>query len=349
MIPFKIRIDEKPWILTFLIAIVFIGYSQKPKTYYVNSEGKRTPKAFAKFNREIIKMDDKFLVKDFYLNGTLQMEGSYKDKSLKQKTGTFTYYYLNGKPSSILNYKNGKKYGIAKWYTISGKLYKSLNYLMGDLEVDEELYNSEPSIVSEQQKSETITDLETDRPLNYKGGQKAIAAYFKTLDYPFEAYRDDLYGQIHAVVEIDETGTVGDVDIIIHGSPKIDSTIISNIQKMSAWIPAIKNGRTVSSRFAFAIRLTLGTDRASVSDAILAKGFFKSGVSDYKNGKYDKATFKFNKATLLKPMEAKYQYYLGHGYYKTGNKQFACEYWNIAHRLDNQILKKEVKRLCGIK
>jgi antitoxin component YwqK of YwqJK toxin-antitoxin module len=77
----------------------------------------------------------------------------------KQKTGTFTYYYLNGKPSSILNYKNGKKYGIVKWYTISGKLYKTLNYLMGDLEGDEELYNLESSIASEQQKSETITDL----------------------------------------------------------------------------------------------------------------------------------------------------------------------------------------------
>jgi len=339
---------RKTVILTLFITIVMNGYSQKTKSYPINNEGKRTSKAFAKFNREVTKMDDKYLVKDFYLNGTLQMEGSYKDKSLKQKTATFKRYYLNGNTSNILNYQDGKKHGEAKWYSITGKLYKSASYTLGEESAVE--FHADFERINQGEPHDTIsmTSKEPDRELSYKGGQEAIDAYFKTLKYPFEAYRDDLYGQIHTVVEIDETGTVGDVDIIIHGSPKIDSTIIGNIQKMPAWIPAIKNGKAVSSRFAFAIRLTLGTDRATVSDAILAKGFFKSGVSDYKEGKYDEATFKFNKAALLKPMEAKYQYYLGHGYYKTGNKDFACEYWGIANVLDSQILKDKIKILCGL-
>lgn len=71
------------YLLTIFTAITFYSYAQNIKTYYVNKEGKRTSKAFAKFKREIIKKDDKFFVKDFYLNGTLQMEGCYKTKISK--------------------------------------------------------------------------------------------------------------------------------------------------------------------------------------------------------------------------------------------------------------------------
>ena len=92
--PLKNKGLRKIGILTIFITIALNGYSQKPKKYTINREGIRTSKAFAKFNREVTKMDDKYLVKDFYLNGILQMEGSYKDKSLKQKTATFKRYYL---------------------------------------------------------------------------------------------------------------------------------------------------------------------------------------------------------------------------------------------------------------
>lgn len=337
------------YLLTIFTAITFYSYAQNIKTHYVNKEGKRTSKAFAKFKREIIKKDDKFFVKDFYLNGTLQMEGCYKDKSLKQRMDTFTYYHLNGKPSATFHYKKGEKHGIAKWYSIDGKLSKSFNYTNGEPSDEDQLNHSEQTTGIGLQKTEVTAIQKADRPLRYRGGQKAIDAYFKTLDYPFEAYRDELYGQIHTVIEIDETGNVGDVDIVIHGSEKIDSTIISNIKKMSDWIPALKNGKAVASRFSFSIKLNYGNHRASTSDAILAKGFFRSGVTDYKNGKFEKATFKFNKAVMLSQMEAKYHYYLGHGYYKMEEKEFACEHWGIANTLDGQILKKEIKKLCGIK
>lgn len=59
-----------------------------------------------------------YTLKDYYHDGTLQMEGAYSDNLYLHKEGEFKYYYENGKISLVENYTNNKPVGkFKKWYS----------------------------------------------------------------------------------------------------------------------------------------------------------------------------------------------------------------------------------------
>jgi len=64
-----------------------------------------------------------WIVKSYYMNGQLQMEGQYSDKRFKIKQGAFIFYHNNGNISSLGQYSNDKKVGIWKRYYRSGGLH----------------------------------------------------------------------------------------------------------------------------------------------------------------------------------------------------------------------------------
>ncbi len=69
-----------------------------------------------------------YMVKDYYRNGTLQMEGSYSDNHYLHKQGEFKYYYEDGKLSSLENYIDNKLSGeFRKWYPTGQMKYEG-NY-----------------------------------------------------------------------------------------------------------------------------------------------------------------------------------------------------------------------------
>ena len=115
-----------------LICTFFIFCSncdaQKVKTEYYDKYWKKIDYNIgAEYYRTIQKIKDSsniklFLVKDFYKNDTLQMEGTYLDIDKKIKRGKFTYYFQNGKKKREVTYINNKKEGEFKQYYDSGQL-----------------------------------------------------------------------------------------------------------------------------------------------------------------------------------------------------------------------------------
>ena len=47
-----------------------------------------------------------------------------------------------------------------------------------------------------------------------------------------------LYDRTYTTFQINEEGIVTDVDIIVHGTKKMDSAIIKHLYNMPKWIPA---------------------------------------------------------------------------------------------------------------
>jgi antitoxin component YwqK of YwqJK toxin-antitoxin module len=350
MIIFKTNSLLKTFISIFFIVNTLNVYSQKAKKYYINSKGDKTTKGFAKYKREVLKKDDVFFVKEYYLNGLLKMEGSYNDKSFEKRNGTFKFYYLNGNISSIIEYENGNRHGVAKKYFITGKLSKSINYTMGKLSGSWTYYNEEGKIDCEIENATSNKVKELYRSAIFDGGKKAINEYFRKVGSQLSILGGELYGQTYASFKVDETGDVSDVDIILHGTIEMDSIIIKHILKMPKWKPALENGKPTSYRYYVPFRFSSNSKKGSISDDKIAKGFFTSGVKDYKEGKFEEAVYKFEKAVKFNTMEAKYHYYLAHGYYQTKKKDFACEYWRIVDILDDKILEKEdaIKNLCNL-
>ncbi len=69
--------------------------------YYDHNWKEISNKEVASFYRKAFTTADKhYMAYDYYIDGNIQMIGEYKDKKYKEKNGSFTYYFVNGKVSS---------------------------------------------------------------------------------------------------------------------------------------------------------------------------------------------------------------------------------------------------------
>lgn len=337
-------------LLSVILFSILTAQSQKTKSYFVTGNGKRCSKYYAKFKRSIYTQDNVWIVRDYYLNDSLQMTGYFLDKKLTQKTDTFKYYFLNGKLSKSLVYKDGKKHGNEKSFYITGNIARSANYNLGEAFGKWIWYNEDGSVQNEIDSVNKKVLWKYYYPAFYPGGKKNLKNFLEKVDYPYEDQMSYAYGQTISVFQINEEGFVDDVDIIVHGTEKMDSAIIKHLYKMPRWKAAKKNGEYISSRYILPIHFSVqNKKKVSLSDEIIAKAFFKSGIGDYKDGNYEKAIFKFEQASKRNNIEAKYYYFIGHCYYKMKKQDFACEYWTIANLLDGEIVKKGIKDLCNLK
>lgn len=77
-----------------------------------------------------------WIVKDFYgSTNEVQMEGFYKDDSLKVKNGRFYYYHPNGIVSRSVFYINDKKVGLAKSFSPDSLLVDTARYNMDGIPI----------------------------------------------------------------------------------------------------------------------------------------------------------------------------------------------------------------------
>lgn len=348
MINYKNTSILKIIMLLAFSTLVLNAHSQKLKTYYITGDGERSSKNFAKFKRTVYNQDNIWVLHDYYLNDSLQMTGYYLDKNLTQKTDTYTYYYLNGKVSQTVVYKNGLKHGNSKSYYLTGIISKSTNYNMGEISGKWTWYNEDGSIEKELDNVDKKILRKHYYPAAYVGGKKNLNEYLRKVEYPSKNQMNATYGQTITTFQINEEGNVSEVDIIVHGTEEMDSAIIKHLYNMPRWRAAKKNSKYVSSRYVLPIQFSYQKKKVSLSDEIVGKAFFKSGVDDYKEEKYEKAIYKFEQAIKRNNMEAKYYYFMGHCYYKLKNQDLACENWTIADILDGEILKKEIKDLCNL-
>lgn len=97
---------------------------------YFDENWQPTTKENMSYYRESYKQDHATLVKDFYKNGVLQMEGKAIDTTPGKEVfdGKVTWYFPDGKPQSIVSYKNGEISGEVKSYDEKGRIVEDFVY-----------------------------------------------------------------------------------------------------------------------------------------------------------------------------------------------------------------------------
>ncbi len=115
----------------------------------------------AKYYRIVNYVDGKMtgLVKNYFLNGNLQMEGTYMDGKIEDGygNGLFTWYFENGQKQEEVHYIRGKQDGrYLNWYQ-NGQKKTECKYVLGKVEGKGFAYN---------ETGDTITKL------NYIDGKK---------------------------------------------------------------------------------------------------------------------------------------------------------------------------------
>lgn len=136
----------------------YLSFSQSKEIIYFNKDWKETTKENAAFYRPLpMSVVGKYqLVRDYYINGNLQMQGysfidndkkivgdvSYYDEfnqenisddnNLENLNGTFSYFYQDGKLYKTISYKNGELNGINTYYFRDGTKMISGTYENGN-------------------------------------------------------------------------------------------------------------------------------------------------------------------------------------------------------------------------
>lgn len=91
-------------------------FSQNDTIWY-DKDWKATVKSNASFFRpKPQKVKDRFVIKDYYLNGTLQMEGPSLKEVEEFFDGDVKHYRANGKLETITSYKNNSEVYFKKYY-----------------------------------------------------------------------------------------------------------------------------------------------------------------------------------------------------------------------------------------
>lgn len=105
------------------------------KTVYMDSLWQPVKEGNHKYYRIIKDYNlDKpeYRLEDYYKSGTLQMEGTFKDKEGKIRNGEFTFYYENGSKKNRVNYNENHSYGKStNWYD-NGNIKEEDEYLGKD-------------------------------------------------------------------------------------------------------------------------------------------------------------------------------------------------------------------------
>ncbi len=113
----------KRTVLILLLSIVTNLMAQKD-TLYFDADWNKTTKAEAEFYRllPLKKIENLYLVKDYYLNGSIQMEGYYSNVEKEELDGKAVWYYKNGQKSEVRHYKKGVLDGTSAYYNKGGFL-----------------------------------------------------------------------------------------------------------------------------------------------------------------------------------------------------------------------------------
>ena len=107
-----------------LVTIGLKSHAQEKDTIFYDTNWVKTSKAYASYYRPLPlkKVDSLFLIKDYYSNGQLQMEGLSEVLDKAVFSGAVKWYYPNGNLQVVRHYKNQKQNGIVQRYYNDGTL-----------------------------------------------------------------------------------------------------------------------------------------------------------------------------------------------------------------------------------
>ncbi|MGC4058515.1 MAG: TonB family protein [Chitinophagaceae bacterium] len=270
----------KPLLLIVaLCGAILPAYAQQDSsTYYYNSEWRDTSAVHAAYYRKAFRTDDHWGVRDYYMNGTLQMTGAYADAAMKVRDGAFVYYDESGVRESYGSFTRGMRSG--EWMDVyetgavrSRAVYKAGNiegwwnnwYANGKLRARGKYRHNkavgrwkwyyENGVVASSEKyrsgklrkatfynedgSKTPGKPQIEVMAEYKGGETALYRYLQNnIRYPQDAIEQDWEGTVRVRFIVDTDGSVIKPVIRRGAYPALDAEALRVVRSMPAWTPA---------------------------------------------------------------------------------------------------------------
>ena len=181
----------KKIVILVLICFSFLtnNFAQQD-TIYFDINWHKTVKDSALFFRPLPlnKTDNLHHIKDYHINGNLQMEGYYSNLEKEELEGKAIWYYSSGQRSQVLHYKNAKRNGEALNFSKKGFLrakgiYKDDNYWSGTF-IDDCCFNGYiPEYKAGKKIGQLLFHADSDQiavKYDFKNDSLVIANHFNT-------------------------------------------------------------------------------------------------------------------------------------------------------------------------
>ncbi|MBV8325459.1 membrane-binding protein [Chryseobacterium sp.] len=125
---------KKLFTSALLALVLSVSVYAQERTYF-DENWEKTSKDKMEYYRETSAKGKLTLIKDYYKNGTLQMEGLASDTTPSNEIfdGKVTWYTPEGKVMSSTTYSNGKHLGPSQSYDAKGRLIEEMTYKADDV------------------------------------------------------------------------------------------------------------------------------------------------------------------------------------------------------------------------
>lgn len=282
-----------------LLSIFLDCFSQTPgDTIYFDQNRYQTSKHEASYYR-IVSIDTpriRFMVRDYYLTGQLQMEGAYRSINPDVKIGGFSYWYQNGVKHIGCYFKEGMLDGPYKEWYDNGSLKAERNYIAGSLDGMEKVWNAKGILTKSvrykngARHGNFITYYDNGQPIRkdvYKNdrivrgkcytSQGKDTAYFEyfimpefkggllgfkrfileKLKYPETAKMSDEEGSVHIRFTVGKDGYIKGIKLIKEDKRYFNEEVIQAVASSPKWNPGKRDGKSIDVTITVPIRFRL--------------------------------------------------------------------------------------------
>lgn len=238
----------------------------------------------------------RFLVNDYYLNGTRQMQGFYTSINPDVKNGLFVYYYpdgskmiectfinnavngiftewhQNGQIKSRIGYKNGRYHGSFLTWDSNGNPVLSVMYREGELhgkfvsfypngqKVREDVYSR-----GTLRKKRCFTENGKDTAWfpylalpEFPGGRSKLQEFIEEhLIYPAEAFATRLQGNVELEVRVGTDGRLVNIRVVDATRQDFADEAVRVLADSPPWKPGYKDGKPVEMTIRIPVRFSL--------------------------------------------------------------------------------------------
>jgi periplasmic protein TonB len=274
-------------LILWILIPSFFSNAQSKETIieYFDNDWKTVadPKSAA-FYRSVEKTETNYIVRDYYISGTVQMVAECREISPKiVHEGKTTLYYEGGVVKEESVYADNKHVGLLKTYYRSGKprleeFYKDdkPTYIHFWSEDGEELLPNGKGIVKPGEESKydnytivkdsmgvasySVSETDTlftkcEQMPEYVGGLEAMMRYIgSVVRYPKIARKTGVEGTVFVGFLVRKSGEVADCKVIKGVSNECDEEALKAVRGMKAWKPGLQDAKPVSVRFVLPIK-----------------------------------------------------------------------------------------------
>ena len=269
------KIIIKAILVYFLISMpTYLKAQQKLDTIFYNKNWKVTKvKDSIAFYRLTTKINGKYNVKDYYLNKTLQMTGTYASIEKEIRDGYFKYYDDYGKISSEGLFKKNWRNGVWKEYK-KNKLWTETNYINDTMHGNFAVYYPNGTLKRNEiykkgvfinglcyaQNGNDTTYFPFEIQPEFRGGEKEMMKSFSYhMEYPKAAMDSKLEGKVIVRFCVDYDGSIMDATVISNTPDILNQSVLNCLKKIPKWNPGQIDGEPI--RVYYTIPLVFKLDK----------------------------------------------------------------------------------------